>query len=281
MKMLLITILGCLILFGCSNKPSDIEGWRKAGQDAFLAGKYREAREALSEGLALKPSDQNMLYYMGLAFEREYVYDSALFYLNKVNILYPNQREIVQEIYEVAPKVESWDDAVNAIRSLVRNGDPEEKYWEELVDYHDRRGYTSLSYYYAQRLHAREPDNLEWYIRTSSAAITLDSLDVASAILDSAEQRFGPRIEFTSGRGIILLKKGEFETAEKLFRGLHKEDSTSLYFNLYLGSALAPQASVAKKEEALGIFKSIRDQSSDQPRIDSMITTLRYDLGLE
>src|SRR5512138_1015978 len=93
-------LLAVLVLLGCSREPKTVADLAAAGDKAYFAGQYPEARVYYFKALAQKPSDKHVLYFTGMSYSREGTLDSALTYLKRADLLYPNDREINSEIHE-------------------------------------------------------------------------------------------------------------------------------------------------------------------------------------
>ena len=279
MKRLIILFILGLIAFGCSSQNKDPEYYLKSGQESFLAGKYRDATNIFLDGLKLSPSNHELLYYTGLSYQKEYMYDSALFYLKKVDLLFPREKEINLAIYQVAPKVEDWENSIKAIKVLIKSGDNEEKYWKDLVQFYGYREMYVNSMHYLRKVIANEPENIEPYLQMCNFSAFAESLEVAQAYNDTAVDKFGYLNELKSNQGTILAFKGEFKKAEKIFRELFNLDTTNIYFKTNLASSLSEQNILSKKEEALKLFEEVKLQSSaNSTQLDSIINNLKEEI---
>ena len=94
MKKVILLIWLAGLIVGCGGGPNSFDEYKAAGMRAFTDNNYGKAREYLKEALKLNQSDKDVLYFLGMAFKREYYYDSALFYLKRADILYPQDREV-------------------------------------------------------------------------------------------------------------------------------------------------------------------------------------------
>ena len=120
-------LFSCLV--SCSGEPSSVEELKAAGQKAFLAEDYKTARDFFLQAIIKAPSDKELLFYTGMAYKRDYLYDSAMFYLKRLDILYPNDRETNEQLYEIAMALKDWDYALAALGGLIRTGDNPEWYY--------------------------------------------------------------------------------------------------------------------------------------------------------
>ncbi|MDF1543726.1 MAG: hypothetical protein P1R58_01345 [bacterium] len=271
MKRILLLLFVLSIVVSCSQEGSDAASYLKDGQKAFLAGKYREARDLLGKGLTLAPSNQDLIYYMGLCYQKEYVYDSALFYIRKADLLYRNNREINLAKLQIAPQVRDWDLAIDAMLTLIDLGDPPDQYWPQLAEYNAYLKHYMHVLFYMRKIVENQPEDTAAYLKLVGAAISANSLYVASAILDTAIDKFGPREEFTANRGSIYSFLGEYEKAENIFRTLLATDSANSFYKLNLASTLASYDRRDKKEEALNLFDAIKQELGGSVDIDSLI----------
>ena len=93
---LIFLIIGCTILsgmfLGCSGEK-DVEELRALGKKAFLEQDYQKARQYFLEAITEAPSDRELLFLTGMSFKRDFLLDSAMFYLKKVDLLFPDDRE--------------------------------------------------------------------------------------------------------------------------------------------------------------------------------------------
>lgn len=277
---LIITVLLLAMGFGCSQDPESVDDLLKAGQDEFLAGEYRQARDLFYKALKEKPSHHDILYYMGLCYQREYMYDSALFFFKKVDLLYPGEREINQGIYQVGPHVQDYPNTIAAIRKLIKLGDAAEPYWAELADLFRRDGAMTNAYYYYRLLMERNPENVNHYMQVANTATFIDSQHVATRVIDSAIDRFGPSDRLLSNKATILSFVAKFKEAEIILRGLLEGDSLEFSYSLNLAGVLAEQESRAKREEALRIYKQLRLRPDNIVNLDSVITVLSEELDI-
>ena len=280
MRKLLIPLFILSTLLGCTKESAQVDDIVKAGQDLFLTGDYREARAKFTEGLKISPSNHDLLYYMGLSYHRDYMYDSALFYLKKVDLLYPDEKEINTAIYQVAPLSGDWENAIRAVRTLIDLGEPPEKYWNDLAEFSRQNGQTRNAHYYYRKLLEREPDNIDRYLQVANTAAALDSVHEASNVIDSAIDRFGPSDVLLGNQATILSFAGKHQQAEEIFRSLLAKDTANFYIKLNLASCLSSQDDNAKKTEAYQLLTEIREVADDQLYLDSMITELKTELNI-
>ena len=277
-RSIVFSLLISICLVGCSGEQESAATLLKKGQEAFLSGNYAQARESFGKGLVLEPSNHDLIYYMGVSYQKEYVYDSALFYLRKADILFEGNKEINRALFEVAPHVQDWDLAIQAMRKLIELGDSPDRYWPELAEYNSYRNNFVHVLYYCRRLAEQNPEDTSIFLRLIGAAVSANSLSVASAFLDTAIDRFGPRDEFTANRGSIYSFTGQYEKAENIFRSLLAKDSANSYYKLNLASTLASYDRRSKKEEALEILNKLQFELGTGYGIDSLIVRTNREL---
>lgn len=272
---LLILVAMAACIAGCFGEPKTLDELTQAGDAAFTAEKYAEARAFYQKGLHLKPSDRHLLYFTGMTFRREAQYDSALAYLKRADLLHPGDREINLEIHDMAVQTEQHRYAIDAIKALVSAGDPEQPYWRELAELYAKDSSPMMTFHYQRLIVNQHPDSPEEYMRLVSIALAIESSDVAKDYLDSAAARFGERNEITANRAFILAYERKYDQAEALFRKALAADSTIIGFRLGLANVLSMSDDKRKLTEALGQFRMIRARlGEDQYNIDSLITDI-------
>lgn len=282
-KLCRFAVLGLIavaaLVSSCGHGQSDLAKLKADGQKLFLDQRYREARDCFLKGLAVTPSDRDFLYYTGLCYKRDFIYDSALLYLKRADLLYPNDRELNLELYAVANATQSWQVAADCINTLIESGDPLDKYLEQLVILNVKLEQPMSVVYYLRRLTTLHPDSALFALQLANGLITLDSLEVAEQIIDSAITRFGERNEFIATRATIGAYRGKFREAEKIFRDLMVRDSAMAgQYKLNLANVLSMQSDRGKKLEALSLYREIRPTFNADGRIDSLIDTLEKEL---
>jgi len=266
-----------LFLVGCG---SDFEECKKSGLDAFQSGNYTKARMKLNEAYRYNASDRDALYYLGLAYQRDSYYDSALFYLRQADLLFPQDREINLSIIEAAEALEDSRTAYHATRVLINTGDSSVEHLEKMAEYSRELNWGPNMYLYGRQLMEREPDKLSHYLEVAHAATVLDSMPIAERVIDSAIERFGRLAPLLANKATYRAFQGDHGTAEKIFRSIVESDSSQApAFRLSLAHALSSQEDRAKKAEALQIYEVLRVEVGTGMRLDSMIAALREELG--
>ncbi|UCD64337.1 MAG: hypothetical protein JSW34_02555 [Candidatus Zixiibacteriota bacterium] len=280
MKKLVWVLALLLFTVACDKEPETLADFEEAGRKAYLAEDYRQAREYLRKAVALKSSDRDVLYFLGMTFRREYILDSALFYLKRADLLHPEDREINAAIYPIAAELREWETAIRAINTLIRTGDPLEKYRFLLADLNAKQGNPWAAFQHAQALIEAAPDNPDHHYQLAMLAHEIDSVDLALAIIDSAIVRFGPQTRFLSAKGLFLITGGEFEQAEKLLRPIYEADTTVLVSKFNLAVALSLQQAAAKKREAYRLYREIQQLMVADYKIDSAVAALEAELNI-
>jgi tetratricopeptide (TPR) repeat protein len=271
----------CLIavLSSCGKGPKSFEELKAEGEKAFTSAKYAEARGYFIKALAIKPSDRDMLYLTGLSYKRDYVYDSALSFLRRADILYPGSREINQEIYEASIASKSWENAARAINVLVATGDPLEKYLEILVRVYSELDDPLNVVYYLRKLTVTKPEEPTYALQLINALVAVDSMPQAVRLADSAIAKYGPKNELVASRANLSAYQGKYDEAENVFRSLLASDtSRANAYKLNLANVLSMQKDKAKKREAIELYKEIRTKVDSRLKVDSLITDLEKSL---
>lgn len=280
MKRLAWILILAVLMAACSKEPRTLEEFEQAGREAYLNEEYDLARGYLRQAVLLKSSDRDVLYFLGLSFQREYILDSALFYLKRADLLYPNDREINSAIYPIAAELKEWESAIRAINCLIRTGDPLEKYRLLLADLNAKQGNESAAFVHARMLLAAEPDNPDRYYQLAVLAHRIDSLDRALSIIDTAIARFGPQDRFLAAKGNVYTTLMQFDRAESIFRSLYQSDTMSVQYRYLLAFALSLQNSTEKKHEAYRLFRQIQNLMVDDYMIDSAVAALADELNI-
>ncbi len=276
-------IIGLFILAvmaSCSKEPTSFDELLQAGETAYVKEQFPQARTYLNKAVKLQASHKRALYLLGMSYAKDYLLDSAFFFLKRADLLNPNDREINREIYRIAPDIKEWQAAITAIAVLVKTGDAPEKYYQELATLSSLDSNFASTYYYRQKLIESDPENPTRYLELSSMAHQLEMTDTAIVIMDKAIEKFGPKEEFLSNKGVFMTFKGDFAGAESIFRSLANSSvNNKLFYQLNLANALASQPQRSKKEEALKLYLMLQDKSAQSLRVDSLITQLKSELG--
>jgi tetratricopeptide (TPR) repeat protein len=275
-----ILLAGLVLGFlnNCGQKPQTVEQLQQAGEKAIVNRDYAKARAYFSQAVAKKPSDPHLLYLLGISYQRDYLYDSAFYYLKRAAILFPNERETNLALYEVAKALGEWKSAIQAIQVLIKTGDASEQYDRELADLNLKNKNYDVAYIFYRRLLEREPDNPNNYLFVANLAIQLDSVEAALRVIDSAISQFGQRDEFQLNKGMYLIAAGKYQESEAIFRSLLAHDSTSQAFKLNLANALASQDSKVKKEEAYRLYLDLKQKVGPEFKVDSLLQALEEEL---
>jgi len=277
MRKIVWIFLSLAMFSGCGSEPQTLAEYEEAGRKAFLERDYVKAKDYLGKAAALESSNRDVLYYLGLTYQREYYLDSTLFYLKRADILHPNDREINTVLYPIAVELKEWELAARALMVLVITGDPIEQHRERLADLNAKMGNMVVAYIHARELLKAEPDNPDRYYQVAVLAHHNDSVDQAFAIVNEALERFGAQKRFLVAKAMIMSARKDHDGAEEILRSILEADS-SAENKLNLAAVLAENDVRAKKEEARRLYIEVRDYVGNLPLIDSMLTALEKDL---
>ena len=271
----LFWILVAIAITGCGGSDS-VEGMLAAGNEAFEERNYTEAREYYLRGLAIDNKSRDLLLACGRAYQQDYLLDSAIYYFKRADLMQPGDREINEEIREVAKALGDWQNAIDAIETLARLDGTQEPYHIELADLRLKNNQPGRAYYHARHALLAGPDIPGLYIQTASMATTYDSVEVAIEVLDAGIAKFGPMDQFVVNRAMLQAGQGNFGQAEVALRTVIDQSGIPQpALTLNLANVLAAQPQRAKKEEALRLYEEIREVMSHSFPIDSLMQAVR------
>ncbi|MCK4857047.1 MAG: hypothetical protein KAT58_03670 [candidate division Zixibacteria bacterium] len=274
----ILGLLAAAVLAGCGSGDS-IEELLKTGNEAFEERDYAEARECYLRGLEIDNKNRDLLLACGKAYRQDYMLDSAIYYFKRADLMQRNDREINEQIREVAKSLGDWQNAIDAIETLARLDGTKEPYHVELADLRLKNNQPGRAYYHARRALLASPDLPGLYVQTSSMAAKYDSTEVAIEILDSAIVKFGPKDQFVVNRAMLLAYSGNLGEAEVALRSvISQSENQPPALKMNLANILAAQPQRAKKEEALLLYEEIRDVMSHDFPIDSLMQVIRDEL---
>lgn len=273
-------VLLLFLLFGlapnCSDSPRTAEDFRAVGMKAFLDGHYPEARANLLEALKEKTSDKELLYFTALAYQHDFIIDSAFYYMKRANLLHPSDRELTEQLYEIAYRYGEFDDARKAINQLIGMGDPLEKHIENLVEVLVKGGSVTNAYYYLRKWYLEfglnDPSK---FTLLASLASKSDSAAVAHQVLDSAITRWGVNDDMLIVRSQVFYQERKLPEAINLLRPLIKKYPENPDLRMNLANALSNQNLVSSYDEALTLYTGLRGYMTDPAKIDSIITLVK------
>jgi tetratricopeptide (TPR) repeat protein len=273
----LLLLLSLSMAAGCSG-PGSVKEHRAAGKEAFFNQDYAKARQHFLEALTAKPSDKELLHFIALCYRRDFMYDSAYFYLKQSDLLHPNDRETNLQIREVAIELAEWDGAISAVNVLANTGDGFEKHYTQLSDLWARANSPINAMFWARKALDSSPNSPELYLWTAYLAGLCDSLDVALVVLDSAIMIFDSTDAFVANKATILGRKKEYVAAERLLRPVAEKYPEAPEYQFDLAVILSEQDDREKKQEALQLLRELEPQAPSQLRVDSMIAELEKSL---
>ena len=263
-----------VVLGGCFGSES-LEDLRAQGQEAMEKREFAQARGFFSKALEVDARDKEALVGLAQAYRSDSRYDSAIYYFKRADLLHPKDREILQQIREVAIALGDWQNAINAIESMIRMGDPMDMWHEELSDLWLKNGQGGRAYFHARRAIVYGTSNPAVYLLAANSAGKYDSVDVALELYDSAIAKFGPLDPFVVNKALLLSSTGQSRQAEAIIRELVARDNPPLpNMQFVLASILAVQPERAKKAEAVALCREIGQQHPGEFPIDSLISFL-------
>ncbi len=269
------------VLISCAKEPQTFEELTAAGNKAFLDEDYLEARTHFLKALQQKPTDRATLYFCGLSYFRDVMYDSAAFYLKRADLIHPDDREINLALYPACFNGEDWECARKSLRTLIKTGDSEDDHLVDLANLSVNMSDFPYALYYYKALHRKDPENIDYYFQISNAAAEIGSLGVSIAFMDTAEEEFGPRDGIYLNRGTYLAADKDYPAAEKEFRRLLALDTTSVVARVNLANVLASQSADAKQQEAYDLYKELPEDMLSEPFIDSTLRSLEDHLRIK
>lgn len=276
----ILLLLLMSVVFGCSGEPENFDDVMKAGQRAYVDKDYAKAREYFLRAYKEQPSNKDVLFFLGISYARDFVYDSAYSFLRRADLLHPNDRAVNLELYPLAIALDEYTQAILCIRVLIATGDPPSMYYRDLAELHAKKEQYILAYNLLRQDLDQKLEDTNTYIELANLAGLADSASLGVAILDTAIQKFGhvPRIDLA--RANKLAMAGRFRDAEKIYRDYISEGYDNPKLRLSLASVLIPQESREKRMEAYHIMKAVRDSTGAIPGYDSALSALEDTLGI-
>lgn len=281
MRHLLLTtiVIVSLIFLNCGQDGRDFDTLAKAGMDAYDRADYNEAVSLFNKALHLKPSDRDMLYQIGLTFERLDLADSALVYLHRADILYPADYDVNKELFRLCSNTEDYECALSAIRMLIANGDSEEMFWIPLADLNYFIGNYRLAVMYYKLLIDEDPKEGRYRWNLSDCLAKMNKPEESNEVLEKAVKELGPNPVAYSQIAINYVTMQKHALAEEYFRKAIKFDPKNVSLWINLANVLTEQDSREKKEEGLEIYRRYYIDTPEMFKIDSLIKALEKELG--
>ncbi len=283
MRRIFYLVLLAAVLSGCSKEPKTFDELLKAGEQSFIQGKYPQARTYLTKAVAIKASNRDALYYLGMSYKEDYMMDSALFYLKRADLLHPKDREINLAIYPVAMQLQDWENTLKAIAVLYSTGDPIEQYYEQLIQLNIKVKNPVVAYIYAKKYLAQDTTDVNRYLVLAQLAAQIDSTDQAIDLMQKCIDKYGRHPEFLVNKGIYYAAKRDYANSEKLLREALAKDTTAnvVSTKLNLANVLSKEPGRQKKLEAYQMYKELQgDNLSAAFKIDSTVQALKEELKL-
>ena len=278
MKKYFTLLIIILLISGCSSDPQTFTEYKQEGKKEYARGNYQESRRLLDQAMKINKSDRDVLFYLGLSYQKDYMLDSAIFYLKKADMLYPKDRDINLSIYRVALELQEAEYLVEAIDVLIKSGDPIEDYYELLITCNMQLERYFVAFLHAQALLQTDLENPSYYFKAANIAAEVDSLDLALRTINKAIEKFGEKEEFILNKGIYIARMGEYLEAEKIMRSLLNSSQNPSFVKLNLANVLTAQDNKDKKLEGYHLYKEIQSEFSNDYIIDSTINALEQEL---
>lgn len=280
MKRFLILILLSFISINCTKDPTTLEELKDAGIKAFSIEDYKTAKEHFLKGLQLNSSEKDILFFLGVTYKREYRYDSAMLYLKRADLLYPANRELNQEIYDIAIQINDYENALKAVKVFIRTGSSRDENLLEIADLNLKIGNKYLSYLTLKEAIEIGTDDPKVYLSTANVAGQIDSVEAAVSVIESAIEKFGQTEELLSNYSIYLAGADRVADAEKVLRKQLETSPNPQPIKLNLATILTMYNTKEKKLEAYKLYKELYDEIGDYFGLDSTIKALEKELDL-
>ncbi|SYZ74691.1 exported hypothetical protein [Candidatus Zixiibacteriota bacterium] len=278
-RLIILALAGIISIAGCGQSAKDFESLKSSGEQALGSGDYNKAINKLQEAFRMKPSDRDVLFLLGTAFKKVEQYDSAYSYFKRAKLLYANDRQINKEILDMAPSFNDTDGALNAIAVLIATGDNEKMYWPMLAELNYRREDLQTAAKYYQLLIADNPSDKTYYLALSNTLSQLGDFAQSNGVLFKAVENFGPSAEAYANIAINYLSMKEVASGEKYFRKSVEINPSNIPVWINLANVLSEENDIAKKKEALAIYKKYRDQTPKGFKLDSLIPALEAEIS--
>ncbi len=260
-------------------EPESVDELRNRGKEAYFDGEYEQARDYFRQVLFRESSDRDALYLMGLAYKADFIYDSAIIFLKRVDLIYPKDREIATQLLEIGEAVGDPAVAISAIGVLIATGDPEERYYAQLARLWAEEERPSNAFLYYQRALEQDDENMQLWLSMVQYAGMIEGADSALAVIDSVYTRFGESIPFRSNEAYFLAQRGDYEPAVAAYREVLATDSANTFFQLNLANALSKLDDRASLEEARDLFRAVQPLVGQQFQVDSLLEDIEQRLG--
>lgn len=275
----LALLLVFALLGGCSSKTDDLETLRAKAKAAIGARDYQTALDNLLLARNLAPTDEEILYFLGLSFASAGEPDSAISCLRTALKLHQPTVETSRALADIALQVENWDVALEGFDYLVKAGVSRDSLWDEIYSVHMRAGYYQAAANVLDSLIKLFPDRGEYYLRLGSVRGNLEEYESAEMILQELIRRFGPTLEAYSNIGVLYMRQSNYERAEIFFRkGLHL-DTSQVGGWINLGNCLSMSDKPQKMREALRCYSRVTPEVFERMRLDTVVSRLQYQLG--
>jgi len=275
-KLILILLILAFTLPGCNGKKN-AEQLLEMAQKSYDQGKYFEARKYLGQALKLKPTDKDIVFQIGRTYMAENMFDSAFANLSRADKLYPNDREINLLLHDASVKSRHWRAAIAALLTLSRTGDPIENYYRQIGQYALNDSAGHIAYYYYGKLMELEPDSLSHYLNRAEGGFIKGTPEETIEVLKAALKEFGDKPVILAPLGRVYLVSGKLVEAEEIYRLLISKEKNT-YNELQLATVLSLQDLRSKRQEALAMFRRLRDEAINIRRVDSVINMLEQEL---
>lgn len=263
----------------CSSGPKSFDELKEAGKISYARGNYSEARKLLNGALELNLSDRDVLFYLGLSCQKDYILDSALYFFKKADLLHPNDRDINQSIFQIALELQQNKHALKAINVLIETGDNIDKYYKIIIELNTRLKQYYVAFLTARLLYNSDMEDPSNHLLFASTAHRTDSIATALEIINNAIAKFGENEEFLVNKSIFLARLKNYVEAEKILRKLVKNSTQTDLVKLNLANVLSSQDNRSKKLEAFDLYKDIQQRLSPVYKIDSTVRALEIELN--
>jgi tetratricopeptide (TPR) repeat protein len=271
-------LCGVLILLGSCSKTEDFKSLKAEAMAQVGAGEYSKAREGLQKALKFKPTDKDVLLYLGIANQALEQFDTAVSYFRKVTKLYGPEEETSRRMVASSVALGDWEKAIEGLENVAKSGVERSDLFPQFYELYMNAGFYQAGSNVLDSMIKLTPERKKLYLRSATAKGLLGEYGKAEMILQEAIRRFGPSVEAYSNMGVLKMQQDQHKKGEIFFRKAYKIDTTRDDALLNLGNCLSSFDSKDKKREALGYYNRISKDIFDGMRLDTVVAKLELEL---